>query len=54
MRPSEVFEGARREGRSTLTEPESREILNNYKIALVEGVLFKTCEKADALAERAG
>ncbi|OGI16072.1 acetyl-CoA synthetase [Candidatus Micrarchaeota archaeon RBG_16_49_10] len=54
MRPSEVFEGARREGRSTLTEPESREILKNYKIPLVEGVVVKTFEEADAFAERVG
>ena len=54
MKPSEIFKKARKERRTILTEPESREVLKNYKIPLVEGEVVKSFEDADDFAEEVG
>jgi acyl-CoA synthetase (NDP forming) len=54
MKPSDVFEKARKEKRSILTEPESHQILKFYKIPMVEGKVVKTFEQADDFADEVG
>lgn len=54
MKPSEIFNKARKERRTILTEPESREIMKNYRIPLVDGVVVKTFNEAEEFADKVG
>jgi len=54
MSPKEIFEKVKNSRRNNLTELESREILNYYKIPLVKGKVVKTIEGAKKFIEKTG
>jgi len=54
MSPKEIFEKVKNSRRNNLTELESREILNYYKIPLVKGEVVKTIKGAKKFIEKIG
>jgi len=54
MSPKEIFRRVKNSRRNNLTELESREILNYYKIPLVKGKVVKTIEGAKKFIEKTG
>lgn len=54
MKPKQLFEQVRKEGRQNLTESESREVLGYYGIPVVEGIIARNVEHAVAFAQKFG
>lgn len=54
MNPKEIFKKVKNSRRNNLTELESREVLNYYKIPLVRGEVIKTIEEAKKFIEKIG
>lgn len=54
MNPKEIFKKVKNSRRDNLTELESREVLNYYKIPLVRGEVIKTIEEAKKFIEETG
>ena len=54
MKPQQIFDQARKEKRNNLTELESRQILEYYRIPVVKGVVVQQIEDAIAFAEKYG
>ena len=54
MNPKEIFKKVKNSRRNNLTELESREVLNYYKIPLVKGEVIKTIEEAKKFIEKIG
>jgi len=54
MSPKEIFRRVKNSRRNNLTELESREILNYYKIPLVKGEVVKTIKGAKKFIEKIG
>jgi len=54
MKPNKIFESIKRKKRNNLTESESREVLNYYKIPLVKAEVIKTLKGAKKFVEKIG
>ncbi|MBL7170085.1 MAG: acetate--CoA ligase family protein [Candidatus Aenigmarchaeota archaeon] len=54
MKPQQIFDQARKEKRNNLTELESRQILEYYRIPVVKGVVVQQIKDALAFAEKYG
>ena len=54
MTATEVIKKAKTQGRNTLTEAESKEVLREYGIAVVEEITVKTITEAEIAAEKTG
>ena len=54
MNHKEIFKKVKNSRRNNLTELESREVLNYYKIPLVGGEVIKTIEEAKKFIEKIG
>lgn len=50
----EIIEKALKEGRSSLTQHESRELLSNYDIPIVQSIIAASAEEAGEAAEKMG
>jgi acyl-CoA synthetase (NDP forming) len=54
MKINKIFEKVKKSNRNNLTELESREILEHYKIPLVKGKIIKTIDEAKKFIEKIG
>jgi acetyl-CoA synthetase (ADP-forming) len=54
MSPKQIFESVRKKKRKNLTELESREILEYYKLPLVRGKLIKSIEESKRFIDEVG
>jgi len=54
MKPEEIFKKVKNSKRNNLTEVESREVLEHYKIPVVKGEIIKTIEEAKKFVEKVG
>ena len=54
MNPKQIFESVRKKKRRNLTELESREILEYYKLPLVKGQLIKSIEESKKFIDEVG
>jgi len=54
MNPKQIFESVRKKKRRNLTEIESREILEYYKLPLVKGKIIKSIEESKKFIDEVG